>query len=58
MQVFFLKFREDFPRQQWKGGVKAHQEIVDLLRDGKPDLAAEHLSEHIGSHRRRLGSDD
>ena len=56
VQVFFLKFREDFPRKQWKGGVETHQEIIDALRDGKPDLAVKNLSEHIGSHRSRLES--
>ncbi|MEM8944714.1 MAG: FCD domain-containing protein [Planctomycetota bacterium] len=57
VQVFFLKFRADFPRGQWSDGVKTHQEIIDALRDGKPDLAAELLTAHIGSHRDRLHSE-
>ncbi len=57
IQVFFLKFREDFPRSQWKSGVKVHQQIIDSLRDGEPSIAAKHLSAHIGSHRERVTTD-
>jgi len=53
VQVFFLKFREDFPRSHWKVGVKDHQQIIDALRDGKPDRAGKLLEAHIGSHRDR-----
>jgi len=54
VQAFFRRFREDFPRAQWQEGVKSHQRIIDALRAGKPDRAAKHLSEHIGSHRERF----
>ena len=53
VQVFFLKFREDFPRALWEAGVKEHQEIIDALRDGKLDVATRVLSLHIDSHRGR-----
>jgi len=54
IQVFFLKLREDFPKSEWLSGVKAHQDIIDALRDGKPGLAAEHVAAHVGSHRARI----
>ena len=53
LQVFFLKFREDFPKSQWKDGAKTHQEIIDALRNGKVDKATKLLSLHIDSHRGR-----
>jgi len=56
VQVFFRRFREDFPRSQWKQGVRSHQQIIDALRDGKPERAAKHLTEHIESHRARVAT--
>jgi DNA-binding FadR family transcriptional regulator len=55
VQVFFRRFREDFPRSQWKSGVESHQRIIDALRDGDATAATELLVEHIGSHRARVG---
>ena len=54
VQVFFQRFREDFPQSFWEKGVQDHQQIIDALRDGKPDRAAERLTKHIGSHRDRV----
>ena len=56
VQVFFRHFREDFPLSQWKKGVVDHQQIIDALREGKLDLAAKHLTEHIASHRERMSA--
>lgn len=55
VQVFFRRFREDFPRAQWKSGVDSHQRIIDALRDGDATTATRLLEEHIGSHRARVG---
>jgi GntR family transcriptional repressor for pyruvate dehydrogenase complex len=55
VQVFFRRFREDFPRALWKSGVDSHQKIIDALRDGDCHQARELLTEHIGSHRGRVG---
>jgi DNA-binding FadR family transcriptional regulator len=55
VQVFFRRFREDFPRTQWKGGVESHQRIIDALRDGDCAAAHRELTEHIASHRARVG---
>lgn len=55
IQVFFRRFREDFPRSQWKSGVESHQRIIDALRDGDCAAATRELTEHIGSHRARAG---
>jgi DNA-binding FadR family transcriptional regulator len=55
IQVFFRRFREDFPRSQWKSGVESHQRIIDALRDGDCVTATRELTEHIGSHRARAG---
>jgi len=58
VQVFFRRFREDFPRSQWKQGVGAHQQIIDALRDGKPARAGELLTRHIASHRGRMANSE
>jgi DNA-binding FadR family transcriptional regulator len=55
VQVFFRRFREDFPRSQWKGGVEGHQRVIDTLRDGDYKTAALLLTAHIESHRARAG---
>lgn len=55
VQVFFRRFREDFPRSLWKGGIESHQRIIDALRDGDCAAAQRELTEHITSHRARAG---
>jgi GntR family transcriptional repressor for pyruvate dehydrogenase complex len=55
VQVFFQRFREDFPRSKWKGGIESHQKIIDALRDGDSVTAHRELTEHITSHRTRVG---
>jgi len=55
VQVFFRRFREDFPRSQWKSGVASHQFIIDALRDGDYQTATLELTKHIQSHRARAG---
>lgn len=55
VQVFFRRFREDFPRTQWKSGVESHQRIIDALQDGDYQTATRELTEHIESHRARAG---
>jgi DNA-binding GntR family transcriptional regulator len=55
VQVFFRRFREDFPRTQWKSGIESHQRIIDALRDGDYEDAKIKLTEHIESHRARAG---
>lgn len=56
VQVFFRRFREDFPRSQWKSGVDSHQLIIDALRDGDHEAACAALTKHIQSHRVRAGN--
>lgn len=55
VQVFFRRFREDFPKALWKSGVESHQQIIDALRAGDCTTATTLLTEHIGSHRARVG---
>lgn len=54
LQVFFQRFRKDFPRSAWRTGINDHQQIIDALRDRKPELAAHLLRPHIESHLERL----
>jgi len=53
LQVFFRRFREDFPRLLWKSGVESHQRIIDTLRNGDHETAVLLLTQHIESHRSR-----
>jgi GntR family transcriptional regulator, transcriptional repressor for pyruvate dehydrogenase complex len=53
LQVFFRRFREDFPRSRWNGGIEGHQQIIDALRDGDQETAVQVLTRHIESHRPR-----
>ena len=54
VHLFFDRFRNDFPRDHWSGGVEAHQRVIDYLQADRPDQAASELREHIESHRARL----
>lgn len=54
LQVFFQRLRRDFPRSTWRKGVSDHQQIIDALRDRKPDLAVPLLRAHVESHLERL----
>ncbi|MEM7316527.1 MAG: FCD domain-containing protein, partial [Planctomycetota bacterium] len=54
LQVFFQRFRENFPIVGWDESVESHQQIIDHLRDGNPDAAAEVLTRHISAHRDRI----
>jgi len=54
LQVFFRRFRADFPIVQWKMAAKGHQEITDTLRDGNQVAATALLTQHIESLRERI----
>jgi GntR family transcriptional regulator, transcriptional repressor for pyruvate dehydrogenase complex len=54
VQIFFRRFREDFPRKEWSKGVESHQVIMDALRTGDSEAAAAELTRHINSHRGRM----
>jgi len=57
LQVFFQRFRKDFPPPQWGLAVDSHQQIIDGLRDGNHDLARILLIEHIESLRDRIAKE-
>jgi DNA-binding FadR family transcriptional regulator len=57
VQVFFRRFRENFPQSEWPSGVRSHQRIIDLLREGDVAGARSVLEEHIASHRGRTRPD-
>jgi DNA-binding FadR family transcriptional regulator len=54
LQVFFQRFRENFPEVGWEESVQSHQKIIDFLRSNNPDDAAEELTRHISAHRDRI----
>ena len=54
LQIFFLQLQDDFPRWEWAGGIRAHQSIIDSLRDNDVSTADRLLRAHIDSHRLRL----
>jgi len=54
LQVFFRRFRADFPLVQWKMAAKSHQEIIDALRGGDHLSATDLLTQHIESLRERI----
>ena len=53
VQVFFRRFREDFPQSEWGAGADSHQQIIDSLREGNSQQAQQLLTAHIASHRGR-----
>ncbi len=52
--VFFQRFRESVKKAEWQGGLRDHQQIVDLLAAGDVASASQLLKSHINSHRARL----
>jgi GntR family transcriptional repressor for pyruvate dehydrogenase complex len=54
LQVFFRRFRADFPLVQWKMAAKSHQEIIDALRGGDHLSATDLLTQHIESLSERI----
>jgi GntR family transcriptional repressor for pyruvate dehydrogenase complex len=54
LEIFFQRFRESLLAGQWKKGVRAHQRILDALREGKCEKAQELLRAHIAYHQKRV----
>jgi DNA-binding FadR family transcriptional regulator len=54
LHVFFQRFRESVNKAEWKIGIESHQRLVDLLRAGDAQQAADELRAHIESHTHRL----
>ncbi len=52
--VFFQRFRESVKKAEWQGGVRGHQQVVDLLVAGDVASASQVLKSHLNSHRTRL----
>jgi DNA-binding FadR family transcriptional regulator len=52
--VFFQRFRESVKKAEWQGGVRGHQEVIDLLAAGDVAKASQILRWHIESHRERM----
>jgi DNA-binding FadR family transcriptional regulator len=52
--VFFQRFRESVKKAEWQGGVRDHQQMVDLLAAADVASASQILRSHINSHRTRL----
>jgi len=52
--VFFQRFRESVKKAEWQGGVRGHQQVVDLLAAGDVASASQVLKSHLNSHRTRL----
>ncbi len=54
LHVFFQQFRESVKKAEWQDGAESHQRLIDVLRDGKLELATDELRQHIESHKIRV----
>jgi GntR family transcriptional repressor for pyruvate dehydrogenase complex len=52
LTIFFDRFRRSLARGDWEGGMKQHQQILDLLRDGELKTACDVVSSHLEHHRK------
>lgn len=52
LTVFFQRFRALVKKGSWGDGAVQHQQVVDHLRDGRPELAEPILKGHIEFYRR------
>ncbi len=54
LQIFFNRFRQSLLEAAWEEGIQSHQKLIDALRDGKLDTAANLLRQQLGYHRAML----
>jgi len=52
MTIFFDRFRRSLATADWEPGIRHHQKLLDLLRDGDLKPACDLLAKHLEGHRK------
>jgi DNA-binding FadR family transcriptional regulator len=54
LAIFFDRFRRSVSQGVWESGMKQHQRMLDLLRDGNLKQACDEMTSHIKYHQKSI----